>query len=152
MKKIILSTAFFLLLGLTALFANDKNPVSPEIRSSFKKDFSSANHISWHKQKEYEVASFVLNGETMNAYYNEKAEMIVVVHNMLSDHLPIYLMSSLKNNFADFWITELFETAAPGESNYHIKLENADQVVVMRSVDSAEWVLEKKTKKYQVQL
>jgi hypothetical protein len=147
MKKTILTFSLLTAFGISALFANDVPGVTREIANSFHKDFSNAEHIRWVKEKNFYDASFVLDGQIMTAYYNEDAELVAVTHHILTDHLPIYLLTSLKSNFNDFWVSDLFESANDRESSYHIKLENADQIIEMRSVNSTDWVTEKRIRK-----
>ena len=147
MKKTILGLALLLAIGSTKLFAYDGHEINKQIVASFNRDFSDAKQIKWIKEKNYYDASFVLGGQIMTAYYNEDAELVAVVHHILTDHLPIYLLSSLKSNYNDFWVSELFESANDKESSYHIRLENADQVIELRSVNSTEWVTVKRIRK-----
>ena len=147
MKKTLLSFVLPLSIGISTLFANDDHGITREIAASFNKDFSNAKQVKWEKENNCYDASFVLNGQTMTAYYNKDAELLAVVHHILTDHLPIYLLTSLKSNYNDFWVSELYEFAKDRKSAYHIKLENADQVIELRSVNSTEWVVEKRIKK-----
>jgi hypothetical protein len=147
MKKTILGLVLFLAIGSTKLFAYDGHEINKQIVASFNRDFSDAKQIKWIKEKNYYDASFVLDGQIMTAYYNEDAELVAVVHHILTDHLPIYLLSSLKSNYNDFWVSELFESANDKESSYHIRLENADKVIELRSVNSTEWVTVKRIRK-----
>jgi hypothetical protein len=147
MKKSILSFILLLAIGSTRLFAFDGHEISKQIMASFNREFSDAKQVKWTKEKSYSDASFVLDGQIMKAYYNEDAELMAVVHHVLTDHLPIYLLASLKSNYNDFWVSELFESANDKESAYHIRLENADQVIELRSVNSTDWVTEKRIRK-----
>jgi hypothetical protein len=147
MKKSILTFSLSLAIGLSSVFANDDHGISRAVTTSFNKDFSDAKQVKWAKEKNYYDASFILDGQSMVAYYNQDAELLAVVHHVLSDHLPIFLLTSLKSNFNDFWVSDLFESATDKESSYHVRLENADQIIEMRSVNSTDWITEKRVRK-----
>jgi hypothetical protein len=147
MKKTIFTFLFLFSLGMVSVFANDGHGINRQVLASFNQDFANAKQVSWEKEKHYYDASFVLNSQYMKAYYNDERILLAVVHHILTDHLPIYLLNSLKNNYTDFWVSKLYESANEWGSNYHITLENADQILEMKSVDAREWVTVKKVKK-----
>jgi hypothetical protein len=60
-------------------------------------------------------------------------------HNILSTQLPAALLADIKNNYKDYWITECSEKDKKKQSDYFITLENADQIVQLRSDDSETW-------------
>jgi hypothetical protein len=140
MKKRIVTTAMFLVIGFVSAFANSAyKPSDDHTIASFKRDFSNAKEVSWQQQKGYNVASFSLNGVVMTAYYDNRAGLVAVVHHVLADNLPIYLLKDLKNNYGQYWVADLYEEATPRESHYRVTLENADQIIVLNSVNSREW-------------
>ena len=147
MKKTILSLSFMIILGLGTTYASDDSGVNVQTMQSFHKSFGSAKDVNWQKEKDYNKATFRLNDQYLTAYYNENAELVAIVRNVLADHLPILLLTDLQNNYEDYWITELYEVAAAGESFHRITIENADQILIMRSVNATDWVVEKKVKK-----
>jgi len=86
-------------------------------------------------------------GQVMFAYYNESGELIGVVRNILSDKLPINLMTELKRSYNDRWISDLFEMASEGQSTYYVTLETADDTLVLKSNGLSGWSVYKRTKK-----
>jgi hypothetical protein len=82
----------------------------------------------------------------MEAYYTADGEMIGVSKNLLSTELPIGLQVDLKRDYADYWISDLFEFATENNSNYFITVENADQKITLQS-NGNEWIVYKKAKK-----
>ena len=131
MKKTIFATAMMLTVGMTSAFANKKDLISTEVTSSFYKDFSTAKEVQWQREAAYTKATFSMDDQIMFAYYNDNGELIGVVRNILSDKLPINLMSGLKKNYSNFWISDLFEMASDGQSNYYVTLETADETLVL---------------------
>jgi Arsenical resistance operon protein ArsD len=147
MKKQIITTALFILTAFTRGFANDDHGINKATAASFSKDFQMAKMVNWQKQNDYEIATFNLNGQIMMAYYNHENSLVAVLHHVSADHLPIFLLRDLKNKYSDYWVSELFEAATNGESHYYMTLENADQTLKLKSVNSTDWVVSKTQRK-----
>ncbi|HLK30209.1 MAG TPA: hypothetical protein VKT28_16630 [Puia sp.] len=147
MKKIIFATAMMLTVGMTSVFANTKDEVNNQVTTSFSKDFATAKDVRWQTTSKYVKATFTMDNQVMYAYYGENGELMGVVRNILSDKLPINLMSGLKKNYSEYWISELFEMASEGQSNYYVTLETSDETLVLKSNGSNDWTVYKRTKK-----
>jgi hypothetical protein len=147
MKKVIFATAVMLTLGWASAFANTNDNVNEQVTASFKKDFVTAREVKWQKENNYVKATFTMYGQVMFAYYNESGELIGVVRNILSDKLPINLMTDLKKNYNDRWISDLFEMASEGQSTYYVTLETADETLVLKSDGSNGWSVYKRAKR-----
>ncbi|HEY8398300.1 MAG TPA: hypothetical protein VIK80_10185 [Flavihumibacter sp.] len=150
MKKYI-ATLAFVTLSFTATFANNiankSRNVDERVEKSFKKEFASAEIESWSRTANdlYKV-QFTLNGQVMFAYLDDSGKLVGVYRNILSTQLPISLMTELKEQYNDYWITTLFEVANEGTTQYFVTLENADQQLVMKS-EGAHWTVFSKNKK-----
>src|SRR6201995_2273341 len=148
MKKILLSIATVLMLGASAFAANTDDGVANQLAvRSFKKDFASAKNITWEQKEAYTRATFSLNGQVLFAYYNNNGDLQAVVRNITSDQLPINLLSSLKSEYNDCWITELFEMASNDETTYYVTLETSEKKIVLRSSGSGAWEVYSKQRK-----
>jgi hypothetical protein len=147
MKQTILAMAMMLMAGLTSAFAKDNEGINKQVTTSFSKDFVTASNVSWNKQKDYVKATFTLNNQVMFAYYNENGELIATARNILSEQLPINLMTSLKKDYSNYWISDLFELAADGQTSYYVTLENGDETLILQSSSFNGWSTYKKAKK-----
>jgi hypothetical protein len=144
-------TAFFLALILTVTtsitFAadNHNNDAIRLVNASFKQHFKTAQILNTEVSGKYTKVTFKLNDNIMTAFYADNGNLLAVVHNMLSTQLPADLQTDLKNNYGDYWITELFELKGEDHINhqsvncYYISLENANGKVILRSVDDSNW-------------
>jgi len=70
-----------------------------------------------------------------------------VVRNITSTQLPISLLSDLKKDYNEFWISDLFEIASEDQTTYYVTLENANKKIVLKSEGSSNWTVFSKTKK-----
>lgn len=134
-NQIALTAALLLTLGVSTSFANTKDG---EVNASFRKDFKHAEVLSTDASKDYTKITFKMNGAIMFAFYNENGELLAVTHNIRSTELPINLLMQIKGNYADYWVSDLFEMDTNGTSNYYITLENAGTKLTLRSTGS-EW-------------
>jgi hypothetical protein len=63
------------------------------------------------------------------------------VHNILSTQLPLDLLTNIKKEYKDYWITGLYEEGKIKQLSYFITVENADQIIKLSSDDSENWVV-----------
>lgn len=150
MKKVITGVAVLVMLAFTPTFANsiDNNEsVNKRVERSFKKEFASAKLTSWSKVSNLFKAEFTMNGQVMFAYLNEEGEVVGIYRNILSDQLPIQLLTELKDDYSDYWITTLFEMVKDHGTSYFIALENGTHQLVLKSDNSSNWFVYSKIKK-----
>ena len=141
MKKISLSIAIVLMMGLSAFAAkNEESDVNQTVVRSFHREFVNAKNVKWEQKVGYVKVEFTLNDQVLFAYYNNEGQMTALVRNIVSDQLPISLLTSLKRDYTGFWISELFEIAADEQTNYYVTLEDANKKIVLRStgIDSCD--------------
>ena len=147
MKKSILTWVLLLTVGLSSTFANKLENVNEQVISSFEKDFAAAQDVIWEKSKDVSKATFKLNDQVMFAYYAEDGGLLAVIRNLVSSQLPINLLSDLKKNYSNYWISDLFEMAADNSTSYYVTVQNGDQTIVLKSYGSTGWETFKKEKK-----
>src|SRR5258706_5043443 len=139
MKRLILAMTMMLTIGLTSVYANNNTEINEQVTASFSKEFSNAQNVVWQQQKQYAVASFTLNGQVMFARYTEEGKLLAVWRNVLSDHLPIFLLINLKKNYSNYWISDLIEMTCEDLTAWYIKLENAGETLILKSGIYNQW-------------
>lgn len=138
MKKFILSTAIVLTLFGTAL-ADNPESINRNAAASFKKDFNTASDVSWSETSHYYRATFHLDKQTFLAYYDAQGNLISVVHHMLSTGLPEQLRKDIRKQYANYWVSELFQVSFDEGSYYFIELKNADETIVLTTDSNLCW-------------
>ena len=146
MKKTIFALAFSLILG-SASFANNDESINERASQSFKKEFAQAKDVSWQKSGDMFRATFTLNERVLFAYYNQSGDLMAITRNITTDQLPIALQTSLRKNYTEYWVSDLFEMVSGGQTSYYITVENADHKVVLKSEDFGSWSTYRKEKK-----
>ncbi len=140
MKKSIL--VFALALGSFASYSFaapvKSTKEAPGVRA-FKKDFTAAREIQFENFRNFTKVSFVENGEFLYAYYSNGGELLAVTRNITSSQLSLNARKALKDNYAGYWITELFEVSANDETSYYVTLENAGQQIILKAEGTGAW-------------
>ena len=148
MKKLIGILSIILAAGISQVYANNTKDGGGTLSATFRKDFVNAKNVSWQEEKNYSKATFNINDQILFAYYsNETGELVAVVRNILSDQLPINLMTKLKSDYGAFWISNLFEMDADGQTTYYATLENPSEILILRSTGFSDWHIYIKEKK-----
>jgi ABC-type uncharacterized transport system fused permease/ATPase subunit len=147
MKKM----GFMLLLAVLGIVstavAHKTDVINEKVQSAFKQEFVQAKEVTWDKVNDFYRAVFKLNDDVMTAYFSEEGSFLGVVRNLLSTQLPINLQTSLQKQYANYWISSLFEYAKEDGNGYYITIENADQTVVLQSGNGISWSVYSKNKK-----
>ncbi len=144
MKKMILTLA--IAVSTLSAFAGEEN-VNQKVLDAFKTEFSTAKEVAWSAGNNYYKATFTYNGKHVFAYYKENGELLGLTRYLSPADLPISLQRSLKNDYEDYWISDLFEVVKNEESGYYITLENADTKLVLKAGDIYGWSVYQKNKK-----
>jgi hypothetical protein len=63
------------------------------------------------------------------------------VRNILSNQLPARLLTVIKKNYKEYWITDLYKENINGKISYFITLENPDQTVKLSTTHSIGWAV-----------
>jgi hypothetical protein len=134
-------------MGISAFANGNDELVSQKTLAAFKSDFSNATHTTWEQKDGFIKATFSFNGQVLCAYYDNDGFLKAVVRNIISDQLPLNLLSSLKKDYADYWITDLFEISADNETTYYVTVENAGKKIVLKSDGASYWNVFSKEKK-----
>lgn len=138
MKRVLFTLALAVSLVSMSSFATGENLVSREALESFQKSFKTATNITWSVSETFYKASFSLNGIYASAYYTSDGKMIALTRNISSLQLPMTLQASLKQDYSQYWISDLFELANDEGTHYYITVEDGDNRLVLKS-NSSEW-------------
>ena len=144
MKKIIVTLA--VALSTLCSFAGEVN-VNAKVLDAFNSNFATAKEVTWTASRNYYKVTFVFNDQHVFAFYNADGELMGLTRYISSLDLPISLQVSLKKDYSNYWISDLFEVSNSEGTSYYITIENADAKVVLKSAGSEDWkTYQKKTK------
>ena len=148
MKRKIITLAVAFVLIANSIFAGvAKNAVPESVAYAFNQGFSHAKLIHWDSFGTYFKATFMQRGETMYAFYSDDAEFMGLAKNVLSDNLPVTLLSAIKTKFQGYWITDLTNYEVAGKNGFLITIENADEKIVLKAIANQHWQIYSRTNK-----
>jgi len=143
MKKLLLTIA--IAVSSLVSFAADED-VNLVVLKSFQQEFAGAKDVQWTSAGSNFKASFVFNNQYVFAFFTSTGELMGVTRNMTSLELPVTLQASLKKDYSEFWISNLFEISNADGTHYYITLEKADAKMILSS-EGSDWKLYKKASK-----
>jgi hypothetical protein len=144
MKKMIMTLA--IAVSTLSAFAGDEN-VNPKVLDAFNTKFKNAQQVEWTAETDYYKATFVYNDKHVIAYYDTNGELLGITRYVSPLDLSLNLQINLKNDYANYWVSDLFEVAKSDGTSYYMTLENADTKIVLKATDSNTWSVYKKVKK-----
>ena len=146
MKKMLMAVAVFLTITTGTAFANTTE-VNPKVIKAFNTAFVSVNDVTWTTGSDFYKASFTYNSKYVYAYYSLDGKFLGLTRLMATSELPLILQTSIKKNYADMWVTDLFEVANADGTAYYLTVEDAENVLIVKSAGGSDWTTFKKSKK-----
>ena len=146
MKKMLMAVAVFLTITTGTAFANTTE-VNPKVIKAFNTAFVSVNDVTWTTGSDFYKASFIYNSKHVYAYYSLDGKLLGLTRLMATSELPLILQTSIKKNYADMWVTDLFEVANADGTAYYLTVEDAENVLIVKSAGGSDWTTFKKSKK-----
>ena len=147
MKKITGLVLLAIVISTSSFATHIHDNVDKQVSNAFGRKFADAKEVSWSKTEQYAKASFTQHGQVFFAYFTPTGELMAVSRNILSSTLPIKLLTGLKKDYSNEWITDLFEFATEQETVYYATLENADEKILLKSVSLNTWSVYQTIKK-----
>ena len=133
MKKMMLVLAMIVTIGISGAFASEEN-VSKRVLNAFKTEFATAEDVIWTTGKSF-------------AYYSTAGELIGIARYISSLQLPLGLLTNLKNNYSNYWISDLFELSNTDGTHYYLTLEKSDASIMLVSTKGTNWTIYDRKKK-----
>ena len=146
-NKIALSIALLLTIGVMSSSATPTDNKTDLIKASFQKDFKKAEIIGLETTNSYNKLTFKMNDMVLYAFYSDNGDLLAVTRNIKSSQLPIQLLLDIKRDYANYWITDLFEFNSNGINSYYVTVENGDTAITLRANGSEDWQLYSKRSK-----
>ena len=148
MKKLIIAIVATVAIGTTAFAADVNSEVSKTIMTKFKSQFVDVTDVSWKIEGQYSKASFLTNGERMEAYYDNTATLFATCKAVNIEKLPVQAQKKIEKNFAGYTLKECIEVdIAEESSSYYASYSNDAYNVILKIEQSGAVSVYKKEKK-----
>ena len=123
MKKIILSIAAVIAIGVSA-FANFESPVAnPRAQEVFKKEFAGAEAVTWAEEGGYNKVSFLLGGNRAIALFSNEGELLGSIRDLVYYQLPLAVITTIDKRFTGSAIFDIREVSNSEGTRYQFTLE-----------------------------
>src|SRR6476619_5706354 len=148
MKKILTLVLFFAL-SSTVIFAGEGEKVSPKFEASLAKSFAGAQYVTWERLNKGQLlrASFVLNNERLNAFFDESGTLIATGRFISQSNLPLLVNKSITSGFKQYAFVNAVEYVNGDETSYIVTMENPKYKVIVRAYAYGNAYIFKKEKK-----
>ncbi len=132
MKKLFFAALLTLSIAASA-FAKDANV---RALKNFKSQFEDAENVSWTMRSTFAKASFNLNGEKREAFYDLNGEMIGTSKNISFEKLPVSAKRLFAKKYNGYVVKEVLRFESVDESAYFVSAENETGSVILKVSDS----------------
>jgi hypothetical protein len=146
MKNLVLSFAIVLVTGLAPAPAHAvKN--DPRVEKAFTQQFAGAENVIWTTLDDgYQKASFTLSGISVNAIFSREGEFLGAIRNLFYNQLPLAVMQTIGNKFANAVILEVREITNNASTSYHVILEQKNKKYTLKLNNQGEITDQEKEK------
>jgi len=133
MKKTFSALLAFLIIGISAVMANERPNVDPKILSAFQKEFSFAKNAKWEVKGNLTRVNFLLNEQGASAWYNSDAELVTTARNILYNQLPISVIRTLEKEYKGADFISITEVSRNNETYYQIRADEKNRKFLLKA-------------------
>ena len=145
MKKILVTIAI-IAGGLSTISATENSVIDPKIISAFEKEFSFAKNAKWEAKEDLTLVSFLLNDQSVTAWYNEDAELVMTARNILYTQLPIPAMKALDKRYPEADLFGIIEVIRNDEVHYQVTAETKKKTLILKVTPTGNIEVKKRIK------
>lgn len=123
MKKLFLSLSLFMTMAVVTAAANDPDPVSEEVKASFKKEFPGAEIITWEDFGDYLRATFIFSGYRSEAYFSAEGELHGSARAIFYSQVPLAVTKAIEKRFTNPEVLQVSEITNNNGTSYMLRLD-----------------------------
>ena len=124
MKKLFFAMIAVLSLTVSAMASDGSKNVNYWVLNKFNATYQEAKEVNWIVTDKFAKASFLMDGEKMEAYYSPEGEFIAESKAIPTGELPRSAKKALDKKYKGFTIKEVIEYTTTEKVEYYISLEN----------------------------
>lgn len=148
MKKLFITALAAIAIGTSAFAAPAS--VSKYVTANFAASFAKAKNVTWKSNEQFDMVSFVIDNEQLNAFYGTDGELIGTSKTFAFDKLPKAALETIttKYTFPDYQLQDCIEFVnSANEKNYYVSFGKKNESVVLEINRSGIVSVFSKTKK-----
>ena len=121
MKKMFVTLATMMIAALS--FANPDPEPGEQVLNGFKKEFSTAENVTWTKQDEFDKATFTLAGRRVVAFFSNDGQFEGCARDLLFDQLPLAVMTAVDKRYGNAAVIDVREMTNSEGTTYRLTVE-----------------------------
>lgn len=118
-----------------------KNTTPAVVTQSLQTSFTGAKETSWSVVNNLYKAEFVLDAQTITAYFNADGTLVASARTITASQLPILLQADLKKDYANYVAASTLEIDNEDGVTYYVTVENGSKTVQLKSTDYGTWTV-----------
>jgi hypothetical protein len=146
MKKLFTAAIVALAITTTA-FAADITKVNFQTLQNFKNTFVDAEDVQWSVRNDYAKASFIDDGDKMEAYFDLSGDLIGTSRAITTQVLPKAARKHINKKYSDYTWKEVIEFKGKDSEHYFVSLNNNKENVILQISKEGDVSVFKSTKK-----
>jgi len=131
MKRIFITGLLAVLVAASAFAAETKN-INLVTLNNFKSQFTEAADVNWTTTTNFAKATFTLNNQQMEAFYNIDGDMIGTSKKITLEELPVLAKREFAKNFNGYTVNEAIHFKGADEEAYYIRANNEKESVIVK--------------------
>ena len=120
-------------------FANNITPAV--VTQSLQTFFTGAKEASWSVVNNLYKAEFVLDAQTITAYFDAEGTLVASARNITASQLPILLQADLKKEYANYVVANTLELDNEDGVTYYVTVQNGSKTMQLKSIDYGAWTV-----------
>ncbi len=137
MKKILVIITMVASLYTATSYAKTTTPTV--VAQAMQAQFTDAKNVSWSEVNNLYKAEFVLNDETITAYFDGEGKLVASARNLTALELPILLQTDLKNSYAKYNVSGIMELDNEDGVSYYVTAQKGSKTIELKSSDYGTW-------------
>jgi hypothetical protein len=132
MKKLFFAVIAVLMMTATAIASDGGKNVNYWVLNKFNGTYADAKNVTWIVTDKFAKASFLMDGEKMEAYYSTDGEFIAESKAIPTAELPRAARKALDKKYKDFTIKEVIEYSTAERVEYYVSLDNEKSSKILK--------------------
>ena len=145
MKKLFIA-ALLTITVVTSAFASDEKRMNVNVLRSFQTQFEGAENVKWSTNLKYIKATFEVDGEKSDAFYDLDGAFIGSSKKITLDDLPVQAKRTFAKKYSDHTVKEAIKFDGVEETAYFVSAENEKQSVILKITGAGVSVFKKTAK------
>lgn len=142
MKKLFIAALLAVTVSASA-FANANTTLAA---GSFKSEFRNASNVTWVTTADYTKASFTMDNQRMEAFYNADGEKIGTSKSVNLEELPLAAKRQFAKKYDGYTVKEAIRFTGTEESAYYISAQGEKGSVILKIEDNSNMTVLKSSK------